>query len=377
MGAMNYANPVLAEGDSDRSQLQMTVGLGQIVGQSPAFVHALRQIPTIAKYNVCALVLGETGTGKEVFARAIHYHSGRSAKAFVPVNCGALPTELIESEFFGHQQGAFTGANACQRGLIKEADGGTLFLDEVDSLPTHAQVKLLRFIQDGKFRPLGSERLTNSDVRIIAASNIDLIEAIRCGRFREDLYYRLNVVSVKLPALRDREDDIVLLASHFLAKCHDKFGGEPKQLSPTALQKLISYRWPGNVRELENAVQRSFILAENTMIQPQDLCLGVTEADPDDMTFQKLKTKIVDDFEKAYIRRVLRLHGGNITKAAQSAGKHRRAFWELMRKHHIGVRSEPSSAGFVRQISASPGQTYPTEEVRAAHLDSLSGFQSP
>jgi DNA-binding NtrC family response regulator len=355
---MNSSKSTLAE-NGPATQLHKTLGLGQIVGQSTAFVAAVRQIPTIAKYDVCAIILGETGTGKEVFARAIHYHSKRCSKPFVPVNCGALPTDLVENEFFGHEPGAFTGANGCHRGLLKEANGGTLFLDEVDSLPIQAQVKLLRFIQDGQFRPLGYERLITSDVRVIAASNTDLLEATRSGRFREDLYYRLNVVYLKLPPLRDREDDIILLAEHFLATCQEKLGGQAKQLSPPALQKLVCYDWPGNVRELENAIQRAFILAQHTWIEPGDISVGHAEVDSTCMSFRTLKARVVEEFEQAYLRRVLRVHDGNITKAARFAGKDRRAFWELMRKHHIGVRAAPSPDALLpRQNGAAAGQIH-------------------
>jgi two-component system, NtrC family, response regulator GlrR len=346
------------EENSPSTHLQKALGLGQIIGQSPAFVAVLRQIPNIAKYDVCILILGETGTGKELFARAVHYHSRRSGSPFVPVNCGALPAELVENEFFGHAQGAFTGANAFQRGLLHEANGGTLFLDEVDSLPLQAQVKLLRFMQDGQFRPLGSEKLITSDVRLIAASNVDLLQAMRSGKFREDLYYRLNVVSLRLPALRDREDDILLLAAYFLERCRDKLGGEAKQLSPAAMERLVCYNWPGNVRELENAVQRAFVLAAHTVIEPEDLCTGLHEVRPDDLTFQTLKARMVNEFEQAYIRRVLRVHSGNITKAAESAGKDRRAFWELMRKHHIRASIAAPPEDLPRQTDGQAGQFF-------------------
>jgi two-component system response regulator GlrR len=324
-----------AEEDSTLAQLRSTPGLDHIVGESPVFVTLLKQISLIVKYDVCVLILGETGTGKEVFARAIHYRSRRSGKPFIPVNCGAVPIDLLENEFFGHEAGAFTGANSSRRGVIKEADGGTLFLDEVDCLPPLAQVKLLRFLQDGQFRPLGSMSVCTADVRIIAASNVNFTEAVESGRFRKDLYYRLNVVSLKLPPLREREDDIVLLARYFLAKFTVKFGARVRELSPPALQKLVYHTWPGNVRELENVIQRAVVLAEQTILQPEDIFTGDTESKLEIETFRQLKAKAIDQFEQSYIRRLLLVHDGNITKAAQYAGKDRRAFWELMRKHHI------------------------------------------
>jgi DNA-binding NtrC family response regulator len=336
------------------------VGLEQIVGESPLLIAALKQIPVVAKFDVGVLILGETGTGKEVFARAIHYHSRRAAGPFAPVNCGALPADLLENEFFGHEPGAYTGATGCHRGLLRETDGGTIFLDEVDCLPLAAQVKLLRFLQDGQFRPLGCERLCSANVRVMAASNADLAEAVKAGRFRADLYYRLNVVSLRLPPLRERDDDITLLARHFLARCRDRFGGGTKTLSAAAVQKLIAYNWPGNVRELENVIQRAFVLAQTEILDSKDFSVGIPEANPADTSFQTLKARLIDEFEQAYLRRVLRAHAGNITKAAQSAGKDRRAFWELMRKHQIGARSGvPRQDSLVRQRGDPAGQISP------------------
>jgi DNA-binding NtrC family response regulator len=328
-----------AEPDSAVGRLRATLGFEHIIGESPAFVALIKQVPPIAKYDVCLLMLGETGTGKEVFARAIHYLSPRSAKPFIPVNCGAIPIDLLENEFFGHESGAFTSANSARRGVIKEADGGTLFLDEVDSLPLLAQVKLLRFLQDGLFRPLGSERICSADVRIIAASNANFSEALEAGRFRKDLYYRLNVLSLKLPPLRDREEDIILLARHFLAKYTNKFNAPALELSPGALQKLVCHSWPGNVRELENVIQRAVVLADHAILKADHICTAdPIEACPEQQSFQKAKAKAIDEFEASYVRRLLLIHEGNITRAAQGAGKDRRAFWELMRKHRIPAR---------------------------------------
>jgi two-component system, NtrC family, response regulator GlrR len=327
------------------ANLRATLGLEHIIGESPAFANSIAQIAPIAKYDVSVLILGETGTGKEVFARAIHYRSGRASRPFVPVNCGAIPVDLLENEFFGHESGAFTSANSSRRGVIKEADGGTLFLDEVDSLPLLAQVKILRFLQDGQFRPLGSASVCNADVRIIAASNTNFIEALASGRFRKDLYYRLNVLSLRLPPLREREEDIILLARHFLAKYTAKFRTSVREFSPDALQKLVGYGWPGNVRELENVIQRAVVLADEAVLRADHIHLGdAGEGRAEPQSFQQLKAKAIDQFEAAYIRRLLLIYDGNITKAAAGAGKDRRAFWELMRKHRIPARPSPSPA---------------------------------
>jgi two-component system, NtrC family, response regulator GlrR len=341
--------------DSPVAQLRATLGLEHVIGESPAFVALIKQIPPIAKYNVSLLILGETGTGKEVFARAIHYRSPRAGNPFIPVNCGAIPVELLENEFFGHEPGAFTSANTSRRGVIKEANGGTLFLDEVDCLPALAQVKLLRFLQDGQFRPLGSASVCSADVRIIAASNVNFAEALESGRFRKDLYYRLNVLSLKLPPLRQREDDIVLLARYFLAKYTDKFSTPTREFSPAALEKLVYHPWPGNVRELENVVQRAVILADHAVLEADQICIGNSvEDDAEHQSFQQLKTKAINRFEEGYVRRMLRIHQGNITKAAQGAGKDRRAFWELMRKHRLTARTS----------SWRDGETHPDKSSR-------------
>jgi transcriptional regulator with PAS, ATPase and Fis domain len=324
--------------DPPISQLRSRLGLDHIVGESPVFVALLKQIASIARHDVCVLILGETGTGKEVFARAIHYCSQRSGKPFIPVNCGAIPADLLENEFFGHESGAFTSANCSRRGILKEADGGTLFLDEVDCLPPFAQVKLLRFLQDGQFRPLGSGSTCSADVRVVAASNANFREILDSGRLRTDLYYRLNVVSMHLPPLREREADIVLLARYFLAKYSDKFKMPAHDFSTGALQKLLCHPWPGNVRELENVIQRAVVLAHNATIGPDDIPIGDRDRKLQDQSFQQLKAEAIDQFEQSYVRRLLSIHDGNITKAAQAAGKDRRAFWELMRKHNITAR---------------------------------------
>jgi two-component system, NtrC family, response regulator GlrR len=322
------------------TRLRSTLGLDHIIGESPVFVALLSQISSIAKHDVSVLILGETGTGKEVFARAIHYCSQRSGKPFIPVNCGAIPVDLLENEFFGHESGAFTSANCPRRGILKEADGGTLFLDEVDCLPAFAQVKLLRFLQDGQFRPLGSGSTCSADVRVVAASNANFKAILNSGRLRTDLYYRLNVLSMHLPPLREREADIVLLARYFLAKYSDKFKTPAHDFSTAALQKLLCHPWPGNVRELENVIQRAVVLADNAIIGSDDIPIGDRESTLEDQSFQHLKAKAIDQFEQTYLRRLLLIYDGNITKAARAAGKDRRAFWELMRKHNISARPD-------------------------------------
>ena len=323
----------------DVALLRARLGLGQIIGESPEFLAVLKELPAIAKYQACVLLLGETGTGKEVFARAIHYSGARSAKPFIAVNCGAIPVDLLENEFFGHESGAYTSAVSSRRGILNEADQGTLFLDEVDCLPPLAQVKLLRFVQDGQFRPLGSERNCTADIRIIAASNSNLNDAVQSGKFRKDLFYRLNVVTLKLPPLRNRGEDVILLARFFLAKYAAKFGAPAQEFSAGAIGKLLCHNWPGNVRELENVVQRAVVVTEQAVIAPENIHTGEQDTPPASQNFRHLKAKAVAEFERTFVRQLLLAHGGNITRAAESAGKDRRAFWELMRKHQVVVKA--------------------------------------
>lgn len=309
--------------------------LGQFIGRDAKLRAQLSLIPRIARSNASVLVAGETGTGKELAARAVHYLSIRASSAFVPVNCGALPTDLIENELFGHAAGAYTGALRDAEGLVREADGGTLFLDEVDSLPPASQVKILRFLQEKEFRPVGSRKPRYADVRIVAATSTDLANAVREGRFRADLYYRLNVVTLWLPPLRERRDDILDLALYFLRKYAAQSGTLARELSPTARQKITAYGWPGNVRELENVIHRAAVLAEGDCIEARELILDAQNQEDNPGTFSSLKRAAIADFERRYLSDLLRVHEGNITRAARAAGKHRRALWELIRKHGL------------------------------------------
>ncbi len=317
------------------SRLKKTLGLKQIIGESQAFRATIDRLPLVAHCDASVLISGETGVGKDLCARSIHYLSSRARHPFVPVNCGAIPAELVENELFGHERGAFTGATHAQSGLIREADGGTLFLDEIDCLPLLAQAKLLRFLQDKEYRPLGSSKTRRADVRVIAASNADLGESVRSGRLRQDFYYRLNVVSLRLPSLRERREDITPLARHFLDKYAAEFHKPAISMSADALQKLRLYDWPGNVRELEHLIASAVAMAECDVIESDNLNLpgGVKETGAASESFREAKIR----FERAYLEDLLLAHKGNITKAAQAARKNRRAFWELIRKYQIDV----------------------------------------
>lgn len=319
--------------------LKEKLGLQQLVGNSPSFVRVLQKIPLVARCDAVILISGETGTGKELYARAIHHLSLRSDKPFIPVNCGAIPADLVENELFGHERGAFTGADSSERGLFEEAEGGTIFLDEVDCLPLLAQSKLLRFLQEKEYRPLGATTMRKADVRVLAASNVDFGEAMATGKLRKDLYYRLNVIRFVLPPLRERRDDIPLLVQHFLAKYANEFGKDVPAISASTMDRLLLYDWPGNVRELEHIIERAVLLSENGQVSDNNMDLPDTGEVNYELTFNVAKASVIEQFERAYIQRLLATHKGNITHAAQAAHKNRRAFWQLIRKHHIEVRN--------------------------------------
>jgi DNA-binding NtrC family response regulator len=287
------------------------------------------------------LICGETGTGKELFARAIHYHSPRGNKPFIPVNCAALPDHLFENEIFGHIKGAFTDARSAEKGLIAEAEGGTLILDEVDALSPAAQAKLLRFLQNGEYRPLGSSRSVTASVRIIAATNTDLFERVKAKLFREDLYFRLNALSVIIPPLRERMEDIAHLSNHFLTQYAKERNIEQRGISSEALGKLMAYGWPGNVRELESLILRALVLTSSATLQPEDIDLPqqTLKSTQGNSLLRQAKTSVIQNFELDYLTKLLASHHGNITHAARAAGKQRSALQRLLRKYSINRNS--------------------------------------
>ncbi|RDZ29283.1 sigma-54 interaction domain-containing protein [Lysobacter silvisoli] len=313
---------------------------------SDACARIAQRLPVIAGSDSSVLIVGETGTGKEICAQALHYLSRRADGPWVAVNCAAVPVELIESELFGHVKGAFTTAHSSRHGLVKEAEGGTMFLDDIDCLPLLAQGKLLRFLQQQEYRPVGCNTVQRSDVRVIAASNRDLRVMVKQNAFRQDLYFRLNVLPVALPPLRERREDIALLAEHFVRQFDQARGGDGRRLSAQALQKLLAYDWPGNVRELRHVIERSVLLAAGARIEADDIAIdpaldadAQAEApDPAGESFQAAKKRVVERFERQYIETLLALHHGNLTHAAHAAKKNRRAFFELVRKHQIDTR---------------------------------------
>ena len=316
-----------------QSDLKRYTDREHVVGNSLPIRKVMEKTEAVAQTDAAVVIYGESGTGKELIARTIHYSSRRARHPFVPVNCGSLPENLLESELFGYKRGAFTDAHTDTSGLVVEANRGTLFLDEVGEVTPKVQVKLLRFLQDKQIKPLGSTKTIQADVRIITATNRDLRAAIEAGTFREDLYYRLNIVPIQIPPLRDHKEDIHLLADHFLRKFSKEFEKDIKALSPLALQKLVGHDWPGNIRELENKIQQTVVMATSDVIQPEDIDLP-GELD----TFKEEKHRVVDQFEYNYITNLLSLHEGNISRAARAAGMDRKNFWQLMKKHEVNAK---------------------------------------
>ncbi len=332
-------------------RLQAQERFGELIGTSEKMLAVYRVIDGVAATTSTVLILGESGTGKELAARAIHTRSGRAQRAFVPVNCAAIPKELVESELFGHVRGAFTGANAPRAGLFESAHGGTIFLDEVGDLPLSAQVKLLRVLQEGEIKRVGSDETKIVDVRVVAATNVDLPEKVASGAFRRDLFYRLNVIPVSLPPLRERGDDILILAHHFVQKFARRMSRPLKRLSADSVEVLLAYEWPGNVRELEHAIEHAFVLSHGDELVPRDLPVATTSStqraapasgrpplvsDLLDLPFTDAKQRAITSFEEAYIQGIMRRCGGNTSEAARQAGLDRSNFRRLLRKAKPG-----------------------------------------
>lgn len=313
-----------------------------LIGRSPPFMAALASVVKFAACDATVLIQGETGTGKELVARAIHYLSARRNAQFIPINCATLPDNLIESELFGHVRGAFTDARETRIGLIAQADGGTLFLDEIEAISPHAQVALLRFLQDREYRPVGGTLVQRANIRVLAASNADLRAMVERGQFRSDLLFRLNVLAVRLPPLRLRTGDVAPLTAAFLGRLSAEYGQPAKRLSPDSLARLDAYSWPGNVRELENLVHREWLLATGPVISIGAIEHDGTLDDPpgpvrdaDQLSFKDAKARAVADFERTYMSRLLVRTAGNMTLAARIAGKDRSDLGRLLKKHGL------------------------------------------
>ena len=317
-----------AENQRLREELDQRYQFDNIIGRSPSMRDIFHTVERVAPTRATVLLAGESGVGKDMIARAIHQHSPRKNHAFVKINCTALPENLMESELFGYEKGAFTGAVSSKPGKFEQADQGTAFLDEIGDVPGNMQVKLLRVLQERQFERLGSNVTRNVDVRVIAATNVDLRAALEQGRFREDLYYRLNVVPISIPPLRERKEDIPFLAIHFVRKLCKEVGSIANEISPTAIDKLIGHSWPGNVRELENTIERSLVLASGEILQPADIRIEAprnTSAPALQQSLLLPEGETLEHWEQMMIREALRRTNGNKSQAARMLGLTRNA----------------------------------------------------
>jgi Nif-specific regulatory protein len=309
-----------------------------IIGQSPPVLEALRLVSQVADSEATVLILGESGTGKELIARAIHYNSRRRERPFVAINCGALPEPLLDAELFGHVRGAYTGAVADNAGWFERAAGGTIFLDEIGEMSPALQTKMLRILEVGEYARVGSTTVRRSDARVVAATHRDLAGMVREGKMRQDLFYRLNVVEIPVPALRDRAGDVLLLARAFLDRFNEKHG-KHLELSAGAEELLLAYDYPGNVRELQNAMQRAVLLATGPLVEPGDLPASFRTAVRGKggaiQGFRAAKRRLIEEFERDYITRCLREAGGNISQAARTAGIDFKNFYDKMGQYGI------------------------------------------
>ncbi len=324
--------------------LEVRDRFGELIGTSPAMQAVFELVRQVARSTATVLLAGESGTGKELVARAIHFQSERKDRPFVPVNCGALTETLLESELFGHEKGAFTGAVSSRKGLFSAAHGGTIFLDEIGEVSQATQVKLLRVLQEGEVRPVGSERSRRVDVRVLAASNKLLEEQVRQREFREDLYFRLNVISIELPPLRKRVEDVPPLAHHFLKMYAKQMGREVRRIDPDALAALQAYTWPGNVRELQNVIERAIVLQQGETIEVRSLppklqerAYTPPEGDPGftHLPFPDAKKAALGEFERQYLAEMMRRTAGNKAQAARLAGMDRANFRRVLKKYDI------------------------------------------
>jgi DNA-binding NtrC family response regulator len=334
----------ISKGDKSSAEQRRPRKSDVIIGGSMWIKELYERISMVAPTDVTVAIYGESGTGKELVARTIHALSPRYELPFVVVNCGAIPESLLEDELFGHVKGAFTDASRDREGLFSAADGGTLFLDEIGEMPPLLQVKLLRVLQSQEFRRIGDDRDMRVDVRLITATNRDLEKAVSTGAFRQDLYYRINVFPLTMPPLRERREDVPLLAHHFLLKHREKVGKHVEGFAADAMAKLLAYHWPGNVRELENKVHHALVLAQGDRIKPEEVQLDVSMPSSSGLIdvarpFRDVKKEVVERFEREYTKELLRRHHGNLAAAARQAGMDRKNLWMLVRKYGFDLDS--------------------------------------
>jgi DNA-binding NtrC family response regulator len=337
-----------------RHELAAEYSFGNMITRDPKMRELFTTIQRVAPTDATVLITGETGTGKELAARALHFNSWRRDKQFVGINCGALPETLLETELFGHAQGAFTGAVAAKPGIFAVADGGTLLLDEIGNITPAMQVKLLRVLETREYTPVGDVQPRSCNVRITAATHVDLAAAVAAGEFRQDLFYRINVVPIGLPPLRERAGDIPLLVEHFIRKHASKSNSTVTDISNEAMRKLLRYPWPGNIRQLEHVIQRALILADGSVIEPDDLPLDASpngQAGPavvcnEQLPLEEVKASVVEELERTYLDRVLRIHRGNVRQTARHAGLSERSIYEKLKKYGLDRRAyKPPRSG--------------------------------
>ncbi len=333
-----------------RQKLEEKASLPTLVGSTPVMQCLFDQIQKVANTSATVLITGDSGTGKELVARALHSQSARSDKQFIPIDCSTIPESIIESELFGHVKGSFTGAIRNKKGLVEEANHGTLFLDEIADLNPLMQVKLLRLLQEGEYKGVGSNTISKVDIRFIAATNQNLAEKIKKGEFREDSFYRINVINIRLPNLVERREDIPLLASHFLDKYNSLYDKSIKRISGDLMQNMLVRDWPGNVRELEHAIERGVIMASGEWLELSDISASGVPLKPSSeeigesselfsMPFKKAKDTLIDRFHSEYISRVLSRNAGNVSKAARESGLKRQYLHRLMRETRLDSKS--------------------------------------
>ena len=354
---LDYKHDLQRERDLAKAALKREFALGQILGNSKAVKNLKENLNKISSCDVNVLITGESGTGKELVARAIHYLSDRNGRTFIPVNCGAIPENLFENELFGHSKGAYTDASFQQYGLVKEAEGGTLFLDEIGTMSPYIQTKLLRLIQESEYRPLGYSKNIKANIRLIAATNKDLQHLVEENTFREDLFYRLNVVPFHIPPLRERKEDIPMLIKHFVKKYSREYNKTIIEIPVVVMNVLVSYSWPGNIRELENKIQQIVVMSTSSVISTKDIQLATREPISKELviehlnavkeeiinqseieTFNVAKKKVNDLFEKSYLTQLLAVYKGDMVSASKKAGKSRTAFWNLLKKQNLSPK---------------------------------------
>jgi len=333
---------LLRENERLRSEVTRKFSKDNIVCKSPAMTAVLSLAERVAQSEVSVLIQGESGTGKDLIAKLVHYSSARADRPFVSINCSAIPDHLLESELFGYTKGAFSGASSSRSGFFAQAEGGTMFLDEIGDMSPNLQPKLLRVLQDGEYYPVGSRQVSRADVRVICASNQDIPAKVETGAFRQDLYYRINTVCLQLPTLRERTEEIPLLVEHFLANLQASMPNAPRKAGGAALRALLEYRWPGNVRELEHAIERAALICDAPEIQPEHLPPEIREAAPagcesdEPLGYKEARRR----FERDYFSRLLEVTDGSVQRAAELAGIHRTTLYEKLAKLELSVGEE-------------------------------------